>query len=260
MSGRALRVLVADDEPLGRQRLLDLLAREPGLVVEEAPDGLAAVAAIRREKPDLVFLDVQMPGLTGIEVVREIGAGEMPPTIFVTAYDQYALHAFDVAALDYLVKPFDDERFEEALRRARKLIGLAEAGDLSARLRTWLDASQADAPAGQYLERVAVEMRGQVRVVAIADVEAITASGPYVELHTRDKTYLLRERLQALEQRLDPMLFARVHRSTIVRLDCVELLLKEGGGDYEVKLKSGRQLPVSRTRVESLQRWMGLSL
>ena len=273
MSGQArgarrLRVLIVDDEALARQRLEDLLRREPDVeIVGTADSGNAAVQAIRSLKPDLVFLDVQMPGRTGIEVVREIGADNMPATIFVTAYDQYALSAFEVAAVDYLVKPFDDERFEQAFQRARRLIELEEVGRLSERLRAVLQseerapAAAAGAPAaaeGRYLERIAVEMRGQVRVVPVASIEYIAASGPYAEIHVGEKTYIIRERMQTLEERLDPARFFRIHRSVIVRLEQIESLLREPGGDYAVQLKGGARLSVSRNRVEPLEHWMGL--
>ncbi len=261
MTPRLLRVLVIDDEALARQRLLDLLAGEAAVeVVGVAENGNAAVDAIRELAPDLVFLDIQMPGRTGLEVVREIGAANMPATIFCTAYDQYALKAFEVAAVDYLVKPFDDERFERAFGRARRAIELEEIGALSTRLKALLDGDGAPAPAAPagHLERIAVESRGQVRVVSVDDIDAITASGPYVELHVGDKAWLVRERMQTLEERLDPARFARVHRSAIVRLDRIEALLREAGGDYTLRLKGGRQVPVSRSRVDSLQRWMGL--
>ncbi|MBV6418274.1 MAG: Transcriptional regulatory protein BtsR [Steroidobacteraceae bacterium] len=265
MSTRSLRVLIVDDEALARQRLLDLLGQQPAVEIAGVADnGNAAVEAIRTLAPDLVFLDIQMPGRTGLEVVREIGAGHMPVTIFCTAYDRYALDAFDVAAVDYLVKPFDDERFETAFARARRAIELAEIGELSSRLKALLDGRAARAagdapPATGFLERIAVESRGQVRVVAVAEIDAITASGPYVELHAGEKSWLVRERMQVLEERLDPARFARVHRSAIVRLERIEALLREAGGDYTLRLKGGRQLPVSRSRIEALQRWMGLA-
>lgn len=265
MSAARLRVLIVDDEALARQRLADLLAGEQSVeIVGQADNGDAAIAAVREHAPDLVFLDVQMPGRTGIDVVREIGAARMPATIFVTAYDQYALTAFDVAAVDYLVKPFDDERFELAFSRARRAIELREIGALSTRLRTLLDAQSGtpatpSAAAGQgFLERIAVEMRGQVRIVPVEEIDAITASGPYVELHVGERTYLVRERMQTLEERLDPRHFSRVHRSVIVRLDRIKALLRESGGDYAVRLASGQQHPVSRSRVEPLQRWIGM--
>jgi two-component system, LytTR family, response regulator len=271
---RPVRVLLVDDEPLARQRLRDLLVAEGGVdIAGEADDGDAAVAAIRGLRPDLVFLDVQMPGKTGLEVVREIGAEAMPAVIFVTAYDQHALKAFELAALDYLVKPFDDERFEQAFRRARRMIELEEVGRLSNQLLAVLQGAPSAAPAGpspepaaaparakpEYLERIAVEMRGQVRVVPVAEIDFITASGPYAEIHAAEKTYLIRERMQTLEERLDPDRFFRIHRSAIVRLDLVETLLRAAGGDYAVRLKSGVKLKVSRSRIEELEARMGLS-
>ena len=265
MASKPIRVLIVDDEPLAQQRLADLLRALPAQIVGTADSGDAAIAIIRGLKPDLVFLDVQMPGKTGLDVVREIGADQMPPTIFVTAYDQYALKAFDLAALDYLVKPFDDERFEQAFERARRLHELRDFGRLSTQLLDLLrqfeaepahrDAGQA---AGAYLERIAVEMRGQVRVVPVADIDYITASGQYAELHVGEKTHLIRERMQALEERLDPALFFRVHRSAIVRLDRIESLLRDAGGDYAVRLRGGTQLSVSRGRIEALEKWMGV--
>jgi two-component system LytT family response regulator len=272
MSGANLRVLIVDDEALGRQRLEDLLRHEEGVEIAGfADNGDSAIEAIRSLTPDLVFLDVQMPRRTGLEVVRDIGPENMPPTIFVTAYDRYALDAFDVAAVDYLVKPFDDERFEQAFRRARKMVGLTELGKLSEQLRTVLNSSSSnpnvapapvalsDSVATGYLERIAVEMRGQVRVVPVATIEYIAASGPYAEIHVGDRTYIIRERMQTLEERLDPASFFRIHRSVIVKLDQIETLLREAGGDYAVQLRCGARLSVSRNRVEPLEKWMGLA-
>jgi two-component system LytT family response regulator len=278
MTAPTLRVLIVDDEALGRQRLEDLLRHEDGVEIAGfADNGDAAIEAIRSVKPDLVFLDVQMPRRTGLEVVRDIGPENMPPTIFVTAYDRYALDAFDVAAVDYLVKPFDDERFEQAFQRARKMIGLTELGKLSERLRTVLNFSAtapgaaaaaaplapggalSDSVATGYLERIAVEMRGQVRVVPVATIEYIAASGPYAEIHVGDRTYIIRERMQTLEERLDPTHFFRIHRSVIVKLEQIETLLREAGGDYAVQLRCGARLSVSRNRVEPLEKWMGLA-
>jgi len=269
MTGPNLRILIVDDEALGRQRVEDLLRHEEGVeIVGFADNGDSAIEAIRTLKPDLVFLDVQMPRRTGLEVVADIGPENMPPTIFVTAYDRYAIDAFDVAAVDYLVKPFDDERFEQAFRRARKMIGLTELGKLSDQLRTVLNSSAppaaapvalTDSVATGYLERIAVEMRGQVRVVPVATIEYIAASGPYAEIHVGDRTYIIRERMQTLEERLDPTHFFRIHRSVIVRLDQIETLLREAGGDYAVQLRCGARLSVSRNRVEPLEKWMGLA-
>ena len=278
--GKTLRVLIVDDEALARQRLEDLLRHQENVeIVGFADNGEAAIGAIRSLKPDLVFLDVQMPGATGIDVIRTIGPAQMPATVFVTAYDQYALKAFDLAAIDYLVKPFDDERFEQAFARARRLIELEEVDRLSEQLLAVLQSSGHAGAAGglgasavpaaggtptaggkpEYLERIAVETRGQVRVVPVGEIEYITASGPYAELHANGRAHVIRERMQMLEERLDPAKFFRIHRSAIVRLDQIETLLRDPGGDYGVKLRSGVQLSVSRNRVEQLERWMGLA-
>ena len=268
-----VRVLIVDDEPLARQRLEDLLRDEPDVtIVGTADSGVAAVEAIRTLQPDLVFLDVQMPGKTGLDVIREIGPDDMPPTIFVTAYDRYALQAFDLAAVDYLVKPFDDERFEQAFRRARRMIALEEMGELRERLLAVLGGAPGaastpmppnDGPASvrgpAYLERIAVEMRGKVRVVPVSQIEYITASGPYVEIHTPERAYLIREAIHNLETRLDPEKFLRIHRSIIVRVDLIDTFHRGAGGDYEVQLKSGARLRVSRSRREELERRLGVT-
>jgi len=269
---RPLRVLVVDDEPLARQRVEDMLAHEGGIeVVGTADSGPAAVDAIRRLHPDLVFLDVQMPGGTGLDVVREVGAEQMPATVFVTAYDQHALAAFDLAAVDYLVKPFDDERFEQAFRRARRLVELQEVERLRGQLLAVLQgdgAGTAGAPTvqpapqaqsgGGYLERFAVETRGKVRVIPASEVDYIVQSGPYAELYVADRRWLIREAMQTLEERLDPKVFLRIHRSAIVRIALVDTLLRGAGGDYEVQLKTGARLRVSRSRREAVEKALGI--
>jgi two-component system, LytTR family, response regulator len=259
---KPLRVLIADDERLARQRLEDLLRYEDNVeIVGRTDNGLATIAAIRELEPDIVFLDIQMPGKTGLEVVREIGAVDMPPVIFTTAYD-HAVAAFDLAAIDYLIKPFDDERFEKAFRRARKMIELNQVSKLSDELRALLraGAGQAGPAKSQYLERIAVEMRGQVRVVPVKQIDYLVASGPYAELFVGDKRYLIRERMQTLEERLDPAKFFRIHRSAIVRLDLIDTLIKNPGGDYGVQLKGGVKLKVSRSRFESLETLLGVKI
>jgi len=265
-----MRVLVIDDEPLARQRIIDMLRSDHSVeVVGQVDNGNDAVTAIRDVQPDLVFLDVQMPGRTGLDVVREVGPDRMPLTIFVTAYDKHALQAFEVAAVDYLVKPFDDERFEQALARARRMLELEEVGKLRSRLLEVLQGDRgerstdrADAPAprsGEYLERIPVEMRGKVRVVPASEIEFIVASGPYAELYSGDRKYVIRESMQNLEDRLNPNVFIRTHRSVIVRIDLIETLHKGPGGDYEVQLKSGRRLRVSRSRLEALEKKLGVT-
>ena len=267
---RVLRVLVVDDEPLGRQRLLDLLHDEADVeVVGTAADGAAAVQAIRSARPDLVFLDVQMPRMSGLDVVQAIGPAEMPATIFVTAYDQYALDAFDSAAVDYLVKPFKDDRFEEAVRRARRRVEADSREQLHEQLMALLQSGPSavvsapppsDAPVRReekYLERIAVQMRGKMRVVPVSQIEYVTASGQYVELHVGTHRFIIRESMQHLEERLDPEQFIRVHRSAIVRLSLVDTLLRSEGSDYQIQLKGGVRLPVGRSRREALERRLG---
>jgi two-component system LytT family response regulator len=233
--------VIVDDELLARQRIEDLLAKEPNVEIAGiARDGNEAIEVIRALQPDLVFLDVQMPGRTGVEVAEELGADAMPVTIFTTAYERFALKAFDVAAIDYLVKPFDDERFAQALARARKAIETRPA------------------PKSEYLERIPVESRGQIRVVPVALIDYITASGPYAELHIGDRTFAIREKMQTLEEKLDPAVFFRIHRSAIVRLDRIDTLLHAAGGDYAVRLKDGTELSVSRSRREELEERVGL--
>ncbi len=262
----SIRALVVDDEPLARERLHELLHETPGVtVVGDAEDGPEAVDAIRDEDPDLVFLDVQMPGMSGIDVIEEVGPEEMPVTVFVTAYDQYAIKAFDLAAVDYLLKPFDDERFEEALRRARDHIESQEDAipDRLLRLLRERDPSlldDAESDEESYLERIAVQGRGKARIVPVDDVTHITADGSYAELHTDDDTYVIRERMKTLAARLDPDDFVRVHRSAIVRLDEIELVLRGGGGDYAVRLKEGARVSVSRSRVDELQDRLGVDV
>lgn len=265
MSGtRRVRVLIADDELLARQRLEDLLEKFADVeCIASVDNGNKAVAAIRNLEPDLVLLDVQMPGLSGMQVVREIGSAAMPATIFVTAYDKYAIEAFDAAALDYLLKPFTNQRFEAAMTRALRQQHLMHASELSTRLGKALhsfglnmpEVQPREAPA-RYQERIAVESRSQVRVIHVDEIDYITASGVYAELHVGDKTHVVRDSMQALEGRLDPQKFFRIHRSAIVQLDRVDTLLRQAGSDYTLRLKSGVQLMVGRTRVKLLENWM----
>lgn len=234
-----LRVLIVDDEPLARQRIEDLLAKESDITVAgTAGDGNAAIESIRSMQPDIVFLDVQMPARSGVDVARALG-DSMPPTVFVTAYDRHAVQAFELAAVDYLVKPFDDERFAQALERARRAVQQRKMTRV-------------------YADRIAVELRGQVRAVPVERIEYITASGPYAELHVEGKTFAVRERMQALEDKLDPRRFLRIHRSAIVRLDMIDVFLRQPGGDYAVRLKNGVELSVSRARREELEARLGI--
>ncbi len=267
-AAKRLRVLIADDEPLGRERIESMLgAHDDVEVVASVDDGAKAVDAIRRLRPDIAFLDFQMPGRTGFDVVREVGPNEMPVTIFVTAYDQHALGAFELHALDYLVKPFDDDRFEETLRRARRAVELEEVdrlrGQLLAALQGGAPIATTPAPAPalapEYLQRIPVESKGKVRVVSVAEIDYIVAAGVYAELHVGDRRYIVRESMQTLEERLDPDVFMRIHRSAIVRIALVDVFLRGEGGDYEVQLKNGVRLRVSRARREALEQHLGLN-
>lgn len=262
-----LRVLVVDDEPLGRRRVLALLAEEPDVqVVGVAADGAAAVDAIQTLHPDLVFLDVQMPRMSGLEVVKAIGAAAMPTTVFVTAFDQYALSAFDAAAVDYLVKPFRDARFMEAVQRARRrissegrerlheqLLALLHGAGPSVATPTSVAAVPPPVTPTPFLERIAVEMRGKLRVIPVEQIDYVMASGQYAELHVGTSRHFIRESMQHLEERLDPERFMRIHRSAIVQFDRIDALLRSEGSEYHVQLKSGTRLRVGRSRREALE-------
>ncbi len=259
-----LRVLVADDEPLARQRLIDLLSGHDFIAsIAEAADGTEAADIIKENRIELVFLDVRMPGLSGPEVVQEVGVEHMPVTVFVTAYDEYALKAFDLAAVDYLLKPFDDDRFEQALARASRMVAMNEVDvarkHLLALLRAEANEEVEENEKVSYLERIPVDMRGRTRVVPVEEIDYFTASGPYVELHVGDQLLLIRERMQHLENRLDPSRFVRIHRSTIVRISLIESILHSDGGDYAVRLKGGQRLKVSRGRRALLSERLGIT-
>ena len=265
-----LRVLIVDDEPLGRRRVAGLLRKERGVeIVGMIGDGVSAVAAIRSLAPDLVFLDVQMPGMTGLEVVRAVGPADMPTTVFVTAYDKHALAAFDLAAIDYLVKPFDDERFAEAFQRARRMARLEETSRLRDMLLAVLQETGGQAPAAKipnkaagartrYIERIPVESRGKIRYIPVSAIDCIMASGPYAELVVGDRKHLIREAMQNLESQLDPARFFRVHRSAIVQLDRVDALLKSPSGECDAQLRNGVKIRVARSRREELEKRLAM--
>jgi two-component system LytT family response regulator len=253
---RPLRIVVADDEPLARQRIRRLLRREPDVkIAAECADGAATVAAVLREAPDLLFLDVQMPELDGFAVLRALPPDRMPVTVFVTAFDQYALHAFEVQALDYLLKPFTETRFRAAYQRARALIGRPEPAERAAilalldqvrleqrELRGKLDAANSESS-----ERILVREEGRVRVVPVAEVDYLEAARNHVRVHAGRVTHLLREPLSSLEARLDPARFARIHRSTVVNLDRVAEIQPWFSGDCMVVLHGGAKLRLSRS-------------
>src|SRR5579864_3108598 len=253
-----LRVLVVDDERPARQRLIDLLKKDPQVgAVLEAVNGKAAVDILRREVLDLIFLDVQMPELDGLQVIETLGAEAMPLTVFVTAYDKHAIRAFEAHALDYLLKPFSDERWEAALARAKTRhdeLGVGEFG------RSVLRMLAARTQAGRYLDRLVVKGGGTTRFIRAADIDWIEGAGVYVNLHVADKELLYRSALNELAGRLDPMRFVRVHRSSIVNIDSVVELQPISHGEFELVLKDGHRSRVSRTYRVQLEKRLGQSL
>ncbi|HJU83638.1 MAG TPA: LytTR family transcriptional regulator DNA-binding domain-containing protein [Holophagaceae bacterium] len=253
-----IRTLVVDDEPLARQRLRQLLEQEADVdLVGECTNGREAVAAIREKAPDLVFLDIQMPELGGFGVVEEVGAERMPATLFVTAFDRHAVQAFEVNALDYLLKPFDEERFQKALARFRTLRahhGDSEASGLQAQLQALLDQL---AGGTQYLERVLVKSGDRHRLVKVEDIQWVEAEDNYVRLHVEGTSHLLRQTLAGLSERLDPRRFRRIHRSSLVNLDHVLELQPWFSGDYMVLMHDGTKLTLSRTYKEQFKDLLG---
>ena len=253
-----LSVLVADDERPARRRLVELLRRFDFVgEVREAANGVEAVALIEECSPDLVLLDIQMPELDGFGVIANVGAENMPTTIFVTAYDQYAIRAFEVHALDYLLKPFSDERCEQALERARNRISrrsARESGDMEALLAT------DDVGRQRYLDRLVVKCKDCVRLVRSSEIDWIEAQGVYVSIHVGRTTLLHRASVNELEQRLSPLEFTRIHRSTVVAIDRITRLEPHTHGDYVAVLTDGTRLRVSRTYRAALEARLGQSL
>jgi two-component system LytT family response regulator len=242
-----LRALVVDDEPVARRRLRALLTSEPRVeIVGECENGYAALDATRRVRPDLLFLDVQMPGLDGFDVIELLEPSECPAVIFVTAYDKYAMRAFDVCAADYLLKPFERRRLGTAISRAAALVGRR---DVAERLHALVE----NVRAGRPLQRFLVRLPGRAYAVPSGDVEAIEAADHYVELRTAAGTHLLREPISTIERRLDPATFVRIHRSTIVNVARVRELRSRLHGDAIVVMASGRRVRCSRTYAAALK-------
>jgi two-component system LytT family response regulator len=252
---KKIKTLVVDDEPLARERLASLLQPLEDIdVVGLCRDGEEAVAAILDLTPDLVFLDVQMPGVSGFDVIDAVGGDRMPLVIFVTAYDQHALRAFQVRALDYLLKPFDRDRFNEALQRARKQLDREEAGDIGRRLLALVNDLRRDRPRA---ERLVVKSGGRLFFLRPDEIDWVEAAGNYVRLHVGSTSHLLRETMTAMESRLDPEKFFRIHRCRIVNMDCVQELQPWLNGEYVVILRTGTRLTLSRGYREKLQERLG---
>jgi two-component system LytT family response regulator len=262
---KKIRTLIVDDEPLARRTIRNLLAEDADVeVVGECGGGAEAVESILRRPPDLLFLDIQMPGIDGFDVLEAVELERISAVIFVTAYDAYALKAFEVHALDYLLKPFTDGRFREALARAKSHVELREARGLAESLRAFLrgragadeETVAAVAASGKkvgYLTRFMVKVGGRVIFINPADVDWIEADNYYVKLHVGGRTHLLRLSMKELEERLDPKTFWRTHRSAIINLDRVKELHQHPSGEYVVVLRDGTELKLSRARRERLQ-------
>jgi two-component system LytT family response regulator len=268
-----IRVLIVDDEPIARRRVRRLLREEDVDVLEEVGSGREAIDAITRERPDLVLLDVQMPDVDGFGVVEALGVDKMPPTIFVTAYNEYAVRAFEVHAIDYLLKPFDPERFRAAFQRARAHIEQVSSAEQGRKIKALLEqvlgdtatvgsigeastnGSASHAPPAQrhrHLDRLMVKHDGRVFFIKVTDVDWFEAAGNYVRVHVGKVSHLIRETMQRIEGQLDPSTFVRIHRAVIVNLDRIRELQPWFAGDYVVILRDGRQLKLSRTYREHL--------
>ena len=240
-----IRVLIVDDEPVARRGILRLLRQEPDIeVVAECEDGRSAIAAISAHSPDLVFLDVQMPELDGFAVIEAVGSSHMPAVVFVTAFDQHAVRAFDAQAIDYVLKPVDPERFRRALQRARSRLAHPDDSFVR-RVSEVLKLIDRGEPQ-QYPARLAIRSEGRVRLLDIAEVDRFVAAGNYVEVHAGGKQHLLRETMTSLEARLDPQRFIRVSRAAIVSIAQIREVQPLFNGDFVVLLKNGAQVNGSR--------------
>jgi len=252
-----VRVVIVDDEELARRGIRSRLRRfDDAEVVAECRNGTEAIEAIRRNSPDLVFLDVQMPEQSGFEVIQTVGHTEFPHVIFLTAHDRYAIRAFEVNALDYLLKPIDDERFDIAFSRARDCLTRDRDGTLARRLASALNDIVPARTARHTPDRIVVRSAGRVAFVKTSDVDWIQASGDYVTLHAGKKEWLLRDTIIEMEKQLAPKGFVRIHRSTIVNLDRVTELRPTENGEYQVILNSGAELKLTRNYRDALDRFL----
>ena len=252
-----IRTIIVDDEKPARTRLLALLDHRPDIeIVGVARDGREAVELVRSRKPELLFLDIHMPELDGFGVLREISAAKMPLTIFVTAHDRYAIRAFEAHAVDYLLKPFSDERFEAALEHARESLRHTTRTEWISRISNLLgEEAPADQSSGP-LERIVLRAGGRVTFLELKDLDWISAAGVYLHLHIGGKTHLYRSSISAFLQRLDPHRFVRIHRSTVVNTDRIREMRPRGHGDFTIILHDGRELTLSRAYRSQHERWL----
>lgn len=243
-----MRILIADDEGPARERLKHLMSDIEGVeIIGEAQDGVQAVEMIEQEQPDLVLLDIQMPGLDGFGVIEALE--EPPPVVFVTAYDEYAIHAFEINALDYLLKPFSRERLKKAIHRAQE--AQAEGHGIATRLTPLLENLTAQ---GRYLTRLAVRDHDRIRVLDVGEVDWIAVEAEQVLVHVKDHAYLIRRTLAELETRLNPAHFFRAHRSAIVNLDRVQEIVPWFKGSHRLRLTTGAEVELSRTQARTLRK------
>ena len=250
-------VLIIDDEPLARRGVRARLKPFSDFVIlEDCEDGVAGIKAIRRHNPDLVFLDVQMPGLSGFDMLKRLPKNRRPFIIFLTAYDEYALRAFDAHALDYLLKPIDGERFAEAIDRARRQLKFEIADSIEERLRDLIAEQTANKRPSRYVERFTIRSGSRITFVPVDEIDWIEAVGDYAALHVGNKNTLLRETLNALETRLDPEKFVRIHRSAIVQVSRICELRTLPNRELRIRLTGGAELKVSRTYRDRLDRWL----
>jgi two-component system LytT family response regulator len=250
-----IRTLIVDDEPLARERLRGMLEAEPEIeVLAECGDGLSAVESIRTLAPDLVFLDIQMPGLDGFGVLNKLARSPLPAVVFVTAYDKFALKAFEVHAIDYLLKPFDRERFRKALQHVKGRLGRAEQSNLETRVQELLTALKSDK---EETDRLVIKTTGKITFLKFEEIDWVEADDNYVNIHAGTGTHLLRETLTALEARLPAKKFARISRSAIVNLDMIKELQPLFHGEYAVILRNNTRLTLSRSCRENLNHLLG---
>ncbi len=247
----ALSILLVDDEPLAREGLRMLLAQDPEVsAIHEAKDGREAAEAIRAVRPDLVFLDVQMPEMDGFAVIAEVGADRMPAVVFVTAHDQYAIRAFEINAIDYLLKPVTEERFRQALDRVKTRLSPAGAQDANRQILSLLEIM---ASPKRYLNRLAVRTAGKIVFVEVDEIDWIEAAENYVQLHVGGAGHLLHVTMNTLERSLDPEMFLRIHRSVIVNVQRIAALQPAAHGEYVITLRNGARLESGRNYSEKLK-------
>ena len=257
-NARCIRALVVDDEPLAREMIREMLAPDSDVeIVAECANGREAVDAIKSLRPDLVFLDIQMPELGGFEVLASFERESTPYVIFVTAYDQYAVRAFEVHAFDYLLKPFDNERFDAAWQRVKAQIKVDQSGEREQHILALLEELKSGP---RHLERLVIKNGGRVFFLNVQDVYCIESEGNYVRVYDNQKGYLLRETISNLEEQLDPKQFRRIHRSAIVKIDRIKEMQPWFHGEYRIIMENGKELTLSRNYRQNFQGAVGNSI